>query len=264
MLPDRGFPGPLTPLTSRLLGGTNGASEDYHFGLGVRLFCKAGSRFGMLDPLVEEAKLDPALYRSLYDAVSGQDSYKHILQRSLNLRTVKQVAGTWTGSWRSGRAGRGAVRSAAGEGVKDMAALVIRRLTARDIEAILKIDEKITGRPHEAYWESKIAEYIARDPAACLVAEADGKVVGFILGDIRGWEFNIPRSGWLEIMGVDPEYQGKGAGRKLAEALFEHFRESGVQTVHTMISWNDPHLVDYFRSLGFSRGEFVHLQKPLS
>jgi hypothetical protein len=41
-------------------------------------------------------------------------------------------------------------------------------------------------------------------------------------------------------------------------------KESGVQTVHTTISWNDPHLVDYFRSLGFSRGEFVHLQKSLS
>jgi ribosomal protein S18 acetylase RimI-like enzyme len=65
--------------------------------------------------------------------------------------------------------------------------------------------------------------------------------------------------------GLAPARQlGKGAGRRLAEALFEHFKESGVQTVHTTISWNDPHLVDYFRSLGFSRGEFVHLQKSLS
>jgi N-acetylglutamate synthase-like GNAT family acetyltransferase len=61
-----------------------------------------------------------------------------------------------------------------------------------------------------------------------------------------------------------PRNQGKGAGRRLAEALFEHLKESGVQTVHTTISWNDPHPVDYFRSLGFSRGEFVHLQKSLS
>lgn len=249
----------------RYAGGCRELLEDYYFGVGVRLFCKVGGRWGLLDPLVEQAKTDPALYRGLYDSVSGQDSYKNILQHTVNLATIRRVIGMWARPLRARRLApdRG-VGPGSPEGVRRMDGVLIRRLTVRDIEAILRIDEKITGRPNEAFWASKLAEYIERDPAACLAAELEGKVVGFILGDIRGWEFNIPRSGWLEIMGVDPDHRGSGIGRKLAEALFEHFKQSGVDQVHTMISWNDPHLVEYFRSLGFSRGEFIHLQKPLA
>jgi len=235
-----------------------GLLEDYYFGMGVRLFCKAGSRCHLLDPLIEGAKVDLGLYEALYNSVSGQESYKVILQKTLNLRTTKKLGSIIWGQLRP-RAGK----TRAAEGEAKMGEVTIRRMTPKDIDAILKIDEKITGKPHEAYWESKVASYINRDPASCLVAELEGQVVGFILGDIRGWEFNIPMSGWLEIMGVDPDYQGKGIGRKLAEALFDYFRKSGVDTVHTMLNWNDGDLVDYFRTLGFKRGEFIHLEKKL-
>lgn len=33
---------------------------------------------------------------------------------------------------------------------------------------------------------------------ASLVAEAEGKIVGFILGDVSGWEFGVPENHWLD------------------------------------------------------------------
>ncbi|MBI5342222.1 MAG: GNAT family N-acetyltransferase [Deltaproteobacteria bacterium] len=139
--------------------------------------------------------------------------------------------------------------------------VTVRRMSPQDTDAILKINEKITGRPHEAQWESRIIDLLARNPLGCLVAEADGKVAGFVLGDIRGWEFAIPKSGWIEIVGVDPDFQGKGVARALIEKLGVYFRNHNVEQVLTMVNWNDAGLVGFFRTLGFERSEFIVLEK---
>lgn len=139
--------------------------------------------------------------------------------------------------------------------------VTVRRMRTQDAEAILRIDEKITGRPHEAQYESRIIDALTRNPLGCLVAEVEGKIVGFILGDIRGWEFAIPKSGWIEIVGIDPDYHGKGVARVLIEKLDVYFRNQNVERVMTMINWNDAGLVGFFRAVGFERSEFIILEK---
>ena len=142
--------------------------------------------------------------------------------------------------------------------------ITVRRMRTQDAEAVLQINEKITGTPHEVQWESKIIDHLSSHPLGCLVAEAGGKVVGFILGDIRGWEFAIPKSGWIEIVGVDPEYHKRGVARALIEKLHVYFRNHNVERVMTMVNWNDGGLVSFFRTLGFERSEFIILDKGVS
>lgn len=139
--------------------------------------------------------------------------------------------------------------------------VTVRRMRTQDAENVLRIDEKITGTPNEAQWESRIIDQMTRNPLGCLVAEAEGKLVGFIFGEIRGWEFAIPKSGWIEIVGVDPEYHGKGVARALIEKLHVYFRNHNVERVMTMVNWNDPGLVSFFRAVGFERSEFIILEK---
>ncbi|MEK6779009.1 MAG: GNAT family N-acetyltransferase [Candidatus Deferrimicrobiota bacterium] len=141
--------------------------------------------------------------------------------------------------------------------------VTVRRMRTQDAEAILRIDEKITGLPHEAQYESRIIDALTRNPLGCLVAEVEGKIVGFILGDIRGWEFAIPKSGWIEIVGIDPDYHGKGVARVLIEKLDVYFRNQNVERVMTMINWNDAGLVGFFRAVGFERSEFIILEKVI-
>lgn len=139
--------------------------------------------------------------------------------------------------------------------------ITVRRMRTQDADAVLHINEKITGRPYEAQWASKIIDDITRNPLGCLVAEEGGEIVGFILGDIRGWEFAIPKSGWIEIVGVDPRFQGKGVARVLIETLHTYFRNHNVDRIMTMVNWNDGGLVGFFRALGFERSEFIILEK---
>jgi ribosomal protein S18 acetylase RimI-like enzyme len=139
--------------------------------------------------------------------------------------------------------------------------LEVRRMRTRDAEAILQIDEKITGKPYEAQWQSRIIDNLSRNPLGCLVAEHEGKIAGFVFGDIRGWEFGIPKSGWIEIVGVDPGYQGKGVARALIEKLHVYFRDQNVEKVMAMVNWNEGGLVGFFRALGFERSNFIILEK---
>ena len=223
---------------------------DYHYGVVVRRLMLMGAPL-FLDPMIDVGKVDPLMYDALFDSVSGHDSYRNIIRRSLKPRLMRKVAARMIRGVRRHRERR----------AKFMQDLKVRRMTVRDIDQVLRLDEKITGKPHAAYYESKAAAYIARAPEYCLVAEHHDRVVGFVLGDVRGWEFATAHSGWLEIIGVDPDYHGQGVSRALMDELFEKFHRAGVAVVNTMVNWNDGDLIDYFRANGFERGEYVNLVK---
>ncbi|HEX8097268.1 MAG TPA: GNAT family N-acetyltransferase, partial [Pyrinomonadaceae bacterium] len=220
---------------------------DYRYGVLVRRLMLAGARY-FLDPMIDVGKTDPLMYDALFDSVSGHDSYRNIIRRSMKPRLVRKVAARLMGM-DSGRGRR--VRRAS-----SMQNTIVRQMTERDIDEIMRISEKITGLPQSAYYQTKAAAYIRRAPEYCLVAERRGRLVGFVLGDVRGWEFATELSGWLEIIGVDPSFHGQGVGRALMEELSARFRRAGVTVVNTMVNWNDGELIDYFRANGFDRGEY--------
>ncbi len=58
----------------------------------------------------------------------------------------------------------------------------IRPLDELDIDAIVRIDERIGGRYRPEFWEQRVAFYLRRDPESSRVAEVEGKVVGFMPG----------------------------------------------------------------------------------
>jgi flavin-dependent dehydrogenase/GNAT superfamily N-acetyltransferase len=227
---------------------------DHRYGVLVRRLMLIGAR-AFLDPMIDVGKTDPLMYDALFDSVSGHDTYRNIIRRSLKARLVRKVAARTLGGVRRHRARRRARRS--------MQDLTVRRMTVRDIDEVMRIDEKITGRPHEAYYESKAAAYISRAPDYCLVAERRDRVIGFVIADVHGWEFAAELAGRLEIIGVDPEYHGQGVSRALMDELFLKFKKANVRVVNTMVNWNDGDLIDYFRANGFDHGEYVNLVKRL-
>lgn len=128
----------------------------------------------------------------------------------------------------------------------------IRALEDTDLGGIVTLDEKIGGRYRPEVWEDRLNYYYRRDPEACFVAESDGRVVGFMLGEMRGGEFGLEEpTGWIEVLGVDPERQGGGVGRRLADAMLEHFRDSGAVKVRTLVDEGMEGIADFFAALGF-------------
>jgi ribosomal protein S18 acetylase RimI-like enzyme len=132
------------------------------------------------------------------------------------------------------------------------AGIRIRPLDELDISDIVAIDEAISGHYRPEVWERRISYYLRRAPESSVVAEVDGKVAGFMLGEIRSGEFGQEEpTGWIEVLGVDPGQQGKALGRRMAEAILEHFRSQGAHGVRTLVDEQREDLRSFFASLGF-------------
>lgn len=130
--------------------------------------------------------------------------------------------------------------------------VAIRPLNELDLDAVVAIDEKISGRYRPEVWERRVGYYMRRDPDASVVAEQDGEVIGFMLGEVRSGEFGLEEpTGWIEVLGVDPERRGRAVGRRMAEAMLEHFRERGAVLVRTLVDAEMAEIGAFFTSLGF-------------
>ena len=128
----------------------------------------------------------------------------------------------------------------------------VRPADEMDISAIVGIDEKIGGHYRPEVWERRIGYYLRRDPEASVVAEADGRVVGFMLGEVRSGEFGIEETtGWVEHLGVDPGFRGKAVGRQMLDAMLEHFRRRGARSVQTLVDEEMGEIRSFFSALGF-------------
>lgn len=132
-------------------------------------------------------------------------------------------------------------------------AVRIRPLDELDLDAIVRIDERIGGIYRPDFWEQRVVYYLRRDPDASQVAEVGGKVVGFMLGEIRAGEFGLEEpSGWIERFGVDPEQRGRDLGRSLFDAMVRHFRAEGAASVRTLVDGRDATLAGFLKAIGFS------------
>jgi GNAT superfamily N-acetyltransferase/biotin operon repressor len=151
------------------------------------------------------------------------------------------------------------------------AAITVKMLGMDDLEDILRIADSI-----ERETDSEKAERMASlketavyqlqhgEPMLNLGAEVDGKLVGFIFGEIKLWEFGrSEKTGWIKVLGVDREYQGMGAGQKMGETIILHFKKKNVRKVRTLVDWYEGDVISYFKSLGFSMLNMLSLEKEI-
>jgi len=143
-----------------------------------------------------------------------------------------------------------------------LASVHLRAMTSEDLDAIVEIDRKVLGIPRPDYWKKRIELPNSRYPLSCLVAEYEGNVIGFIVGEVSGWEFGIPETvGWISTIGVDPDYQHKGVARKMSQEFIKNLKSIGVTIVYTLVNWSDWDLLKFFRAMGFTRGgEMINLE----
>lgn len=129
----------------------------------------------------------------------------------------------------------------------------VRTLREADLKALVAIDRRITGRDRSAYFERKLAEALHEsDVRVSLVAELDGRPVGFIMARVDLGEFGrIEAAAVMDTIGVDPDYAGRGVGRALLSQLLANLATLRVDKVLTEVDWGDRELMAYLDRCGF-------------
>jgi len=151
------------------------------------------------------------------------------------------------------------------------AAITVRLLGPEDLENVLRIAESIErdtdsekAERMAALKETAVYQLQHGEPLLNLGAEIDGKLIGFIFGEIKLWEFGrSERSGWIKVLGVDRDYQGMGAGQKLGQTILLHFQKKNIRKVRTLVDWYEGDLISYFKSLGFNMLNMLPLEKEI-
>lgn len=141
----------------------------------------------------------------------------------------------------------------------------IRVAKALDIPAVSILDSDITGLAKLEYWNDMFERYGKRRNRYFLVAEnTTGKIIGFIIGEVRAWEFGSPPSGWVFALGVDPDTRLNKVGSRMFGAICECLKQAGVDKVRTMLARDDELNMTFFRSQGMMGGPFLQLEMPLT
>ena len=142
----------------------------------------------------------------------------------------------------------------------------IRVMRSADLDAIVAIDQKAAGQNRRDYFERKLA--VLLDPRhainSSLVAELDGEVVGFMMGEVYFGEFGIPdASATIEALGVDPAVQHRGVASDLMDQFVVNMKAAGVNKIYTLVNWDDFALERFFSSHRFVPSKRINLELEL-
>ena len=142
-------------------------------------------------------------------------------------------------------------------------AVTVRSVRRGDLDQVIALDATVTGLEKRKYWERIYARYgrAARgEQRWFLVAVAGSEVVGFVIGEVRDWEFGSPPCGWLFAIDIDPRVRQAGIGTRLLSALTDALRAAGVRKLRTLLASDNTLILSFFRSQGMMAAPVIPLE----
>ena len=143
--------------------------------------------------------------------------------------------------------------------------IFIRNAKPNDVHSVIALDKVGQKESKHAYWLGIFDHYVesGRDDRICLVAEIDNAVVGFIVGEVRAWEFGSPPCGWVFALAVSTSMREKGIGQTMFEEICARLQQMGATMVRTMVEFDNKLTLSFFRGVGMCTGRYVELEKQL-
>lgn len=114
-------------------------------------------------------------------------------------------------------------------------------------------DDLNTSWPYEEEGEKYFRDRIAGKGGVCLVAEKNGKLVGYVMGGWSHLNFSAYKGkrAELENICVAEAERSQGVGAELVEALIDWCKQNGA--THVMVDAYTPNLraIEFYKTQGF-------------
>jgi len=131
--------------------------------------------------------------------------------------------------------------------------LHVRTLSPDDLEAVVTLDQQFSGVSRLDFFSKRLqAQHQSPATFISLSASIDGHVAGFVSCYMLEGEFGGTKPiAVLDAIGVDREYQRRGVGHELFDALIEQVRQQGGRELQSVVEWDQPDLLRFFSDAGF-------------
>jgi len=159
---------------------------------------------------------------------------------------------------------------------KEKAEVKIREMAEIDLAKVYAVDRLLFGEERTPTWPFSFESYYrVYNPEIRFVAELGNEIVGFIVGNIVEEEHNQSVTslrhtlsdfnrhrwvGWIDMLGINPKYQGKAIGRGLVDAFHaECTRKDAV--MRGVARESDERLKGFLEAMGFRKWDIATYEK---
>ena len=134
----------------------------------------------------------------------------------------------------------------------------IREMELKDVAEVFDLGQKLFTAEkwptlYRSWDDHELAMLFSNDAETCLVAEADGKVVGFALGRVMEKPRSAWRYGWLLWLGVVPRFKRSGVASRLAKQMKGLFIEHDARIMLVDTAAKNHSALNFFRRSGFGQ-----------
>lgn len=100
---------------------------------------------------------------------------------------------------------------------------------------------------------AEIEKKVSRDPDLFLVAEADGCIIGSVIGGFDG------RRGLIYHLAVAASFRTQGVGSRLMDEVESRLRAKGCLKCYLLVKSDNTEVEGYYQNRGWERMDSVHL-----
>ena len=124
-----------------------------------------------------------------------------------------------------------------------------------DYDSVYRLWESIEKGVHVGRSDTlaEIGKKITRDPDLFLIAEADGAIIGSVIGGFDG------RRGLIYHLAVAASFRGLGIGSRLMDEVEARLRAKGCLKCYLLVTTDNPEAEGYYRQRGWQSMDTIHL-----
>lgn len=147
-----------------------------------------------------------------------------------------------------------------------MSNVQLRPLRADDLDRVSGIESRIAGHPRRGFLEKRFAAAFAvPDGFITCAGISDGRLTGYAFARLQEGEFGAREPlAVLDVIGVDPQVQGKGIGKALIAEIERQSERKRIGALRTQVAWGSHGMIRFFSATGFRLAPFQIIERDTS